>query len=163
MIRRITERDWPTVWAILEPVFRAGETYAVNPRISEQEARHYWTALPAQTWVAEDDVSGEVVGTYYLKTNQPGPGSHVCNCGYVVGDRARGQGVASALCEHSQAAAIDLGYRAMQYNCVAASNTGAVRLWLKLGYTIAGTLPGAFHHPVLGEVDAYVMFKRLIA
>lgn len=161
MIKVFTDQDWPAIWAILEPVFRAGETYAVDPDISEQEARHYWTVLPAQTWVSVDAASGEVLGTYYLKTNQPGPGSHVCNCGYVVSGQARGRGIASALCAHSQTAAVALGYRAMQYNCVAASNTGAVRLWLKLGYEIVGTLPGAFMHPVLGEVNAYVMFKRL--
>lgn len=163
MIREFEPADWPKVWALLEPVFRAGETYAVDPDITEDAARQYWTELPRQTWVAVDEGSGELLGTYYLKTNQPGPGRHVCNCGYVVAAAARGRGVASDLCRQSQDAARALGYRAMQFNCVAASNTGAVRLWQKLGYDIVGTLPGAFLHPALGEVDAHVMFKRLVA
>ena len=37
----------------------------------------------------------------------------------------------------------------------------AVRLWQRLGFAIVGTLPGAFHHPTAGEVDALVMFQRL--
>ncbi|MEX1057124.1 MAG: N-acetyltransferase [Natronospirillum sp.] len=161
MIRAFQSSDWSAVWAVLEPVFRAGETYAVDPAITEKAARSYWTQLPEQTWVAVDEGNDAVLGTYYLRTNQPGPGRHVCNCGYVVGASARGRGVAAALCEHSQRQAVTLGYRAMQFNCVAATNEGAVRLWQKLGYAIVGTLPGAFQHPVQGVVDAYVMYKPL--
>jgi len=51
--------------------------------------------------------------------------------------------------------------QAMQFNLVAASNEGAVRLWQKMGYDIVGTLPGAFRHPQLGFVDAHLMYKRL--
>ena len=74
---------------------------------------------------------------------------------------ARGKGVASALCTHSQEIARELGYAAMQFNFVAATNTGAVRLWQKLGFEIVGTLPGAFRHPDQGYVDAFVMYKWL--
>lgn len=50
----------------------------------------------------------------------------------------------------------------MQYNLVAATNEGAVRLWRKHGFDVVGTLPEAFRHPQLGFVDAFVMFKKLI-
>jgi ribosomal protein S18 acetylase RimI-like enzyme len=65
------------------------------------------------------------------------------------------------MCEHSQREARTLGFRAMQFNFVVSTNTGAVHLWQKLGFSIVGTLPGAFRHKVHGDVDAYVMFKRL--
>jgi len=109
------------------------------------------------------DPSGAIIGTYYLKPNQPGLGSHVCNCGYVVSDRARGHGVATLMCVHSQQEAVRLGFRAMQYNLVVSTNDGAIRLWKKLGFDIVGTLPGAFRHPRMGFVDAFVMFKRVDA
>ena len=35
-IRPYAESDWDGVWCILEPVFRAGETYAVSRDIREQ-------------------------------------------------------------------------------------------------------------------------------
>lgn len=159
-IRAFKPEDWAAVWAILEPVFRAGDTYAVDPRISEEAARQYWTDLPLACFVAFDD-GGEVLGTYYLKQNQAGPGAHVCNCGYVTGAAARGRGVARAMCEHSQDAAREAGFRAMQFNFVASSNAGAVALWQRLGFEIVGTLPGAFRHPDQGDVDAHVMFKTL--
>jgi ribosomal protein S18 acetylase RimI-like enzyme len=67
------------------------------------------------------------------------------------------------MCEHSQREALALGFRAMQFNFVVASNEGAVRLWQKLGFDIVGRLPGAFRHAQLGYVDALIMFKQLVA
>lgn len=115
--------------------------------------------LPRKTFVAEEE--GKLLGTYYIKTNQQGPGSHVCNCGYMVSSAARGIGIATAMCQHSQVVALELGYHAMQFNFVASTNEGAVRLWQKLGFEIVGRLPGAFKHPNLGNVDALVMYKWL--
>ena len=102
---------------------------------------------------------GHILGTYYLKTNQVGPGSHVCNCGYMVSSKARGKGLATAMCQHSQKQAIKLGYKAMQFNFVASSNEGAIRLWNKLGFNTVGHLSKAFHHPNKGYVDALIMYK----
>ena len=160
-IRRYRERDWPAVWALLEPVFRAGDTYAVPTDIDAEDARSRWVESPTATYVAADP-AGRLVGTYYLKPNQAGPGAHVCNCGYVVASAARGCGIGATLCEHSQTAARELGFRAMQYNLVAATNEGALRLWKRHGFRIVGTLPGAFRHPVHGYVDAYILFKTLV-
>ncbi len=158
-IRPATEADWPAIWLILEPVFRAGESYPYPRDIDEAEARRAWMELPRMTCVAEE--AGQILGTYYIKPNQPGQGSHVCNCGYVVSSTARGRGVASALCEHSQQLGLELGFRAMQFNLVVSTNTGAVRLWQKLGFKVLARLPGAFAHPSEGDVDALLMFKAL--
>lgn len=160
-VRDYTSGDWPALWAIMQPVFRAGETYAFDPAITEAEAQRVWVEVPAATYVAVD-AAGTLLGTYYIKPNQPGLGAHVCNCGYIVAAAARGQGIASRLCEHSQDEARRLGFRAMQFNLVVSTNSGAVRLWQQLGFPIVGTLPGAFNHPRLGYVDAYVMYKQLV-
>ena len=159
-IHTFEEADWPAIWRIIEPVFRAGETYAFSPEISEAEAYQLWIEAPTATYVAKDE-TGAVLGTYFIKPNQPGLGSHVCNCGYIVGEIARGQGVASLMCEHSQDEARRMGFRAMQFNLVVSTNDGAVRLWQKLGFEIVGTLAGAFNHSRLGFVDAFIMYKQL--
>ena len=159
-IRPHRGHDWPCVWEILEPVFRAGETYAFSPDIPRAEAKRVWIDAPAATFVAVDE-QGQVLGTYFVKPNQPTLGAHVCNCGYVVAEAARGQGVASAMCEHSQREAVARGFRAMQYNLVVSTNEGAVRLWKRHGFEIIGTLPRAFRHARLGFVDAFVMYKQL--
>jgi ribosomal protein S18 acetylase RimI-like enzyme len=129
--------------------------------MSESAAHAAWVEAPTTTFVA-CNVDGTVLGTYFIKPNQPGQGAHVCNCGYVTSDAARGRGVAAAMCEHSQDEARRMGFRAMQFNFVVSTNEGAVRLWQRLGFAIVGTLPGAFRHPVRGYVDAHVMFKILV-
>lgn len=160
-IRPYRDQDWPSVWTIIKPVFRAGETYAFSPEISEQEAQKLWIEKPEVTYVAAGGYAG-ILGTYYIKPNQPTLGAHVCNCGYIVSEQARGQGIASAMCEHSQHEAATRGYRAMQYNLVVTTNQVAVQLWKKLGFEIIGTLPKSFRHAQLGYVDAHVMYKQLV-
>ncbi len=158
-IREASDEDWDKLWPIFRDIVSAGETYAFDPETSFEEGRDIWLAKPRVTFLVEE--GGEVLGTYYLKTNQAGPGKHVCNCGYMVSPAARGRGLATTMCEHSQQVARDLGYEAMQYNFVASTNEGAVRLWKKLGFEIVGTLPNAFRHPTQGFVDAFVMYKWL--
>jgi ribosomal protein S18 acetylase RimI-like enzyme len=102
-----------------------------------------------------------VLGTYYIRPNQSGGGRHVCNCGYVTASEAAGRGVARAMCAHSLEHARARGYRAMQFNFVVSTNTRAVALWQAMGFSIVGRLPGAFAHPALGDVDAFVMFQAL--
>lgn len=160
-IRQCRADDWPDLWALIAPVFRAGTTYSYAPDISAGQAHAEWIDKPLATFVAVDDARARLLGSYFIKANQPGGGDHVCNCGYIVAEQARGQGVASALCEHSQREAVARGFRAMQYNFVVETNTGAIRLWQRHGFVVVGRLPGAFRHPDRGEVDALIMYKRL--
>jgi L-amino acid N-acyltransferase YncA len=158
-IREVTEADFDSIWPIISEIVLAGDTYAYPIDMTREQAHSIWIEAPRKTYVVED--SRRILGTYYIKTNQNGPGNHVCNCGYMVASGARGGGLASALCEHSQDVARELGYKAMQFNFVATSNKGAVKLWSKLGFETVGCLPKAFNHPVDGYIDALVMFKWL--
>lgn len=158
-IREATPEDFDAIWEIFHEIVSAGETYAYDPETTKDQAYHLWMEMPQKTFVAEDE--GKIVGTYYIKKNQPGLGSHVCNCGYMTAGAARGKGVATQMCLHSQEIARQMGFKAMQFNLVVASNEGAVRLWQKLGFQIVGRLPKAFNHRRLGLVDAFVMYKWL--
>lgn len=158
-IRPVRDADRDALWPILRDVIRPGDTYAIDPDISRDDLLTLWCDGPAACHVAE--MGGRILGTYYIKTNQQGGGAHVCNCGYITAPEARGRGLARAMCEHSQDAARDLGYEAMQFNFVVASNVGAIALWTKLGFETVGRLPRAFRHPEQGLVDALVMFKWL--
>ena len=62
LIRAATEQDRPALWRILEPMIRAGETYALPRDMSEDAALAYWTAPAHAVFVAEDE--GRIVGTY---------------------------------------------------------------------------------------------------
>ncbi len=158
-IRVATKEDFDQIWPIFHEIAATGETYAYPRDIGREQALMLWIDTPRKTWVFEEN--GAILGTYYIKTNQPGPGSHVCNCGYMVSAAARGRGLATAMCEHSQKMAKSLGYKAMQFNFVVSSNEVAVKLWNRLGFATVGRLPKAFQHPSLGYVDALVMYKWL--
>lgn len=158
-IRLATMNDADGIWSVIGPRIRAGETFALARDLSPQQAVSDWLAPERESYVA---VEGErILGTYYMRTNQPGGGSHVANCGYMTAAEASGRGVARALCQHSLERARARGFRAMQFNFVVSTNERAVRLWSAMGFQIVGRLPGAFQHPTLGYVDALVMFQAL--
>lgn len=159
IIRPCSVADHASVWAILKPVFQAGDTYTVDPDISCASAVQLWTGGDHTAFVAEQN--GQVLGTYYIMPNQKGGGRHVCNCGFATTTTARGQGVASAMLNHALKQAGSNGYSAMQFNFVVSTNRAAIALWQRHGFDIVGQLPKAFNHPTQGLVDAYVMFRAL--
>lgn len=158
-IRPVVHSDTDAIWAILEPILRAGEVYALPRDWSRTQALEYWFADGHEVFVAEE--AEHVIGSYYLQANQRGGGAHVANCGYATAPALSGKGVATAMCEHSLQHAAGRGFRAMQFNFVVSTNERAVRLWRRLGFDVVGTLPKAFEHPALGFVDALVMYRDL--
>lgn len=158
-IRPAHMNDAQSIWRIIGPTIRDGQTYALDQDMTEADALAYWLGNDRETFVAEDN--GEIIGTYYIRTNQAGGGKHICNCGYMTAAAAMGRGIARAMCQHSLDYARQRGYRGMQFNFVVSTNTRAVALWKSFGFEIAGRLPQAFHHPKLGYVDALVMFRSL--
>ncbi len=158
-IREAVSADHPAIWAILEPVFRAGDTYTQPSDISREAALDYWAGGSHRVFVA---FKGAVVlGTYYICPNQKGGGAHVCNCGFATAPAARGKGVARAMLDHALTTARDMNFRAMQFNFVVATNIRAIKIWHDNGFAEVGRLPLAFHHPTKGYVDALVLFKTL--
>lgn len=160
VIRDFEPRDRDALWRILEPVFRAGDTYAIDPDISRDDALAYWCGPERRVFSAVLD--GRLAGSYYLVRNHQGGGSHVCNCGFVTDPAQRGKGVAREMLAHALEAARAAGFRAMQFNFVISTNTRAVALWERAGFDVAARLPGAFRHPERGYVDALVMYKALV-
>ncbi len=160
-IRPYGATDWPALWSLLEPVFRAGETFPHDPAITEEDAQVAWVEQSQAVMVAVD-AAGALVGTYYLRPNSLALGAHVANAGYVVAEQCRRQGVGSRLCQHSLQEARRLGFRAMQFNLVVSTNSAGIRCWQRNGFQVVGTLPGAFHHQQLGDVDALVMIQPLV-
>jgi ribosomal protein S18 acetylase RimI-like enzyme len=157
-IRLAAGPDADAIWRILEPIIRAGETYALPTDMTRAQALDHWHAGGNAVFVAEE---GEILGTYLLRANQKGGGAHVANCGYMTAPWASGRGVARAMCAHSLDEARRRGFTAMQFNFVVSTNERAVKLWESMGFAIVGRLPGAFRHPRLGLVDAFVMYRDL--
>ncbi|GMQ46600.1 GNAT family N-acetyltransferase [Vibrio sp. 10N] len=160
MFREMTRDDFDAFWPTFSKNIEGQETYAFEPNMSLEQSFDVWCNLPLKTFVYVKD--REILGSFYIKANATGPSRHICNCGYMVSERARGKGIACLMCEYSQQIAIELGFEAMQFNSVVSTNTTAVALWQSLGFDIVGTIPRAYNHSRLGYVDSFVMYKGLV-
>jgi L-amino acid N-acyltransferase YncA len=158
-IRPTTRADAAAIWKIFRAVVAAGDTYTFTSDVTERDAVGYFIGPGITSFAAEED--GRVIGLYKLIPNHVGRGSHVSNASFMVDPAAQGRGVGRALGEHCLTEARRQGYAAMQFNFVVSTNTVAVNLWKNLGFAIVGTLPKAFRHATLGDVDAYVMHRFL--
>ena len=158
-IKLAQDKHFDEIWPIINDVLKKGDTYPCAAETTRADAFEIWMKYPRATYVACSQ--NEIVGTYYIKPNQPGLGSHVCNAGYMVALKARGKGIGRAMCKHSLEEARLLGFKAMQYNLVVCTNKGAIKLWQDLGFKTIGTLPKAFNHSEKGFVDALVMYQWL--
>ena len=143
----------------MKAVIATGDTYVFDPETPEDEMIAYWFSPEKHIYVADED--GEIFGTYWLKANQPGLGSHVGNGAYMVSPNAKGKGIGRMMAEHSIGEARRLGFTAMQFNFVVKSNDVAVKLWQSVGFEIIGEIPEAFNHKQNGLTNAYIMYRKL--
>jgi L-amino acid N-acyltransferase YncA len=160
-IREAHAEDWPQIWPILAETVQAQETYAFDPGLTSEQGRAVWLAAPpAGAVVAVSD--GEVLGTAKMGPNREGPGAHVGTASFLVSAQARGRGVGRALATYVVDWHREQGFRGIQFNAVVETNTAAVALWRSLGFTVVGTVPEAFEHPVHGFVGLHVMHLPLV-
>lgn len=158
-IRKATEADKPALWQIINSVIAGGDTYVFDPETPENEMLAYWFSPEKYVYVAEDE--GEILGTYWIKANQPGLGSHVGNGAYMVSPSAKGKGIGRKMAEHSIEEARRLGFHSIQFNFVVKSNEVAVKLWKSIGFEVIGEIPDAFSHKQNGLTNAYIMYRKL--
>jgi len=156
-IREFADTDWPRVWPIVREIVRAADTYTYDPAMTAEQARAIWVETqPSRTVVAVED--GHILGTAKMGPNKAGPGSHISTASFMVSADARGKGVGTALCRYALDWARERGYAGMQFNAVADTNTSAIEIYKRLGFTIVGTVPGAFEHPDAGRVGLHIMY-----
>ena len=163
-IRDARAEDWPAILPFFREIVDAGETYAYDPALTDDQARDLWmspSGAPKSRTTVAIDADGTVLGSANMYPNRPGPGAHVASASFMVDGRARGRGVGRLLCEDMIAWAGRSGFRMIQFNAVVETNEPAVHLWQSLGFRIAGTVPEAFDHPKLGYVGLHVMFRPL--
>lgn len=158
-IRKAAEADKPAIWQIIKAVIAGGDTYVFAPDTPEDELMAYWFTPDKHNYVAV--LNGKVVGTYWLRANNPGLGAHVGNGAYMVSPDAKGKGIGRQMAEHSIEEARRLGFESIQFNFVIKSNTVAVNLWKSVGFEIIGEIPDAFAHSKNGLTNAYIMYRKL--
>ncbi|MCD7904777.1 MAG: GNAT family N-acetyltransferase [Clostridiales bacterium] len=96
------------------------------------------------TGLAFDADTGETVGIYILHPNNVGRCGHLCNASYAVKSSHRGHGIGEELVCHCIKTAPKKGFKILQFNAVVATNTAALGLYKKLGFTPLGVIPEGF-------------------
>lgn len=96
------------------------------------------------TGIAIDTDSGEVVGLYILHPNNVGRCGHISNASYAVKKNRRGQHIGEFLVKDCLTKAKEIGFRILQFNAVVATNTSALKLYKKHGFTQLGVIPKGF-------------------
>ena len=103
----------------------------------------------------------EIVGSFWICENQPDHGAHIANAAYIISPDLSGKGIGTNMAKYSLNKAKELGFQAIQFNYVIASNIAAVNLWKKLEFEIIGTIPNAFKGVKFDYSDVYIMYKEL--
>jgi ribosomal protein S18 acetylase RimI-like enzyme len=158
-IRKATREDHDSIWEIIRQVIAPGDTYVFAPDSPKEKMLSYWCGNDRHTYVAVNN--NEILGTFFIKNNQPDLGAHIANAGYMVLPSSASKGIGYAMGAFSLEEAKKLGYTAMQFNIVMKSNERAVKLWKKLGFEIIGEIPDAFQHRLLGLTNAFIMYRKL--
>jgi L-amino acid N-acyltransferase YncA len=158
LIREATDADWPRIHPFWAAIVDDGETYAYPEGLTSEQARGLWFGQGRVVVATDGDT---VLGSATTGPNRPGRGGHVATASFMVDPRHAGRGVGRALGEHVIGWAAAEGFRAMQFNAVVETNTAAVALWRSLGFTVIGTVPGAFRSRAHGYVGLHVMHRPL--
>lgn len=141
-VRAYESFDCADATAIWNAVVREGLAFPQEEELTLESAQQFF-ASQSYTAVAVTE-KAEVVGLYILHPNNVGRCGHICNTSYAVKEGLRGQHIGEALVKDSLQAAARLGFRILQFNAVVASNTHALHLYRRLGFTQLGRIPKGF-------------------
>ncbi len=158
-IRKATRKDFENIWPIFHAIAMEGTSYTYSPNTTEEEALELWFNPAETVYVVEENDT--VLGTYGIRSNQLGLGSHVANASFMIAAESRGRGLGQQMIDHCMNEARKMGFKAMQFNAVVSTNKAAVSLWQKNGFNIVGVIPKAYNLRGKELVDLYVMHRFL--
>lgn len=153
-IRPFVKEDVEACRRIWNDVVAEGNAFPQIEGLEKEEALNFFQSQ--YTGVAELD--GKVCGLYILHPNNVGRVSHIANASYAVDRSQRGKHIGELLVRDSLKQAGKLGYRVLQFNAVVASNVHAYHLYLRLGFTDLGIIPGGYLNKDHEYEDIHVMY-----
>ena len=158
IVREYEDGDVEQMAAIWNRVVEDGEAFPQTQALSASEAAVFFAE---QTYTAAAVDGDEVVGLYILHPNNVGRCGHIANTSYAVKAGRRGEGAGEALVLDSLRAAAERSFRLLQFNAVVATNSVAIHLYKKLGFTQLGVIPGGFLLPDGSYADILPFYIEL--
>ena len=159
-IRQYEQRDAAQAAEIWNEVVEDGKAFPQMEKLDEVTGHAFFTEQ-TYTGVAYDAATGELVGLYILHPNNVGRCGHIANASYAVKSSCRGLHLGELLVKDCLKQAKALGYQILQFNAVVASNVHAYHLYLRLGFTDLGIIPGGFKNKEGEYEDIHVMYRLL--
>lgn len=142
-VRAYRKEDIKAAIAIWNEVVEDGQAFPQKELLNEQSGNEFFMSQ-SYTGIAYDMENGEVVGLYILHPNNVGRCGHICNASYAVKSEKRGLHIGELLVKDCLDKAKALGFRILQFNAVVCSNTAALNLYKRLGFTQLGVIPQGF-------------------
>jgi GNAT superfamily N-acetyltransferase len=136
----IVAHEHEQLFPIFAGVVAAHEGYPHAPPLTRQS--YDQTFVEPVTIVVAARVDEALAGAYYLKPNFLGRAAHIANAGYVVAAEFRSKGIGRLLVSDSISRAPFVGFDAIQFNLVFASNP-ARAMYRALGFEEVGVVPAA--------------------
>ena len=160
VIREYQTEDVTAAITIWNQVVEDGVAFPQEENLTEETGDAFFEEQ-TYTGIAVNTDNNEIVGLYILHPNNVGRCGHICNASYAVKSTVRGQGVGKAIVTDCLEKAKEIGFRVLQFNAVVKSNTTALALYKKLGFTQLGTIPGGFLNKDGVYEDIIVHYKEL--
>ena len=142
-VRAYQPSDLPDMIRIWNEVVEDGVAFPQEDLLDASSGADFF-AEQTYTAVAEERQTGRICGLYILHPNNVGRCGHICNASYAVERTARGLHLGEALVSDCLAQGRAHGFGVLQFNAVVATNTPALALYKRLGFTQLGVIPGGF-------------------
>jgi len=160
LVRQYEAKDLPELIAIWNSVIEDGETFPQLELLNAQSGAEHFAAQ-TYTGVAADAQTGKVMGLYILHPNNVGRCGLIANAGYMVKRGQRGAHIGDLLVKDSVKKAGELGFRILQFNAVVKTNTHAVHLYERNGFTQVGVIPGGYLLKNGAYEDIIIFFRNV--
>lgn len=133
-------KDAISIW---NDIVEDGIAFPQKEALDEKSGTEFFNSQ-SFTGIAIDTDSNEVVGLYILHPNNVGRCGHISNASYAVKKSKRSMHIGEFLVKDCLAKAKEIGFKILQFNAVVATNTSALQLYAKLGFTQLGIIPNGF-------------------
>lgn len=160
IVREYEASDLTEMTRIWNEVVEEGDAFPQIDTLDDEKAAEFFSSQTV-CGVAQDKISGRILGLYILHPNNIGRCGHIANASYAVSSDLRGSHIGEKLVTDCLKRAKRSGFRLLQFNAVVESNLHARHLYERLGFTCLGRIPGGFRNRADIYENIFIYYKEL--